>query len=141
MAYQKRTPRKALKDMTPAEQLKTQIARVEKLGLRVVGHGTLKADGTRFWIVPSTSEKLKNMHHVVRQTGKGLVCDCYACTESGLICPHRATVYLELKRQAEAAKATPAAQPTQSAPKPQPTMAQRAAAALPADPGEFSIYR
>jgi|SRR6185312_9249815 len=111
-AYRKPATRKA---KTPYEQLLAAIARVEqgrKEGkeYRIAGEGTRTDNGQHFYCVPSDSEKLRGLWHVVSVTKTGLDCDCYFSRERHQICTHRATVYLHLKAHPVApAKLTPPA--------------------------------
>lgn len=128
-----------------AEQLQAAIARVQK-GLqegkdyRVAGQGKRLDTGEQFYCVPSDSEKLRGLWHVITVKADGLDCDCFYSREKHQICSHRATVYLFLKAKAAAekagqAKAQPAAQPA-------PKVAHTKENALPYDSGEgFSIFK
>lgn len=107
MAYQKPANRKPL---TPAQQLQAAITRVQK-GLeegrdyRVCAHGKRLDTGETFYCVPSDSEKLRGLWHVVTVTKTGLDCDCFYSREKHKVCAHRATVYLFLQAKAAAEKA------------------------------------
>jgi hypothetical protein len=142
-----RKPYQQRKAQTPQQQLDAAIARANEKGLKVAFAG---AD---FWAVPSDSESLKGLYHIVTRSadGKRLCCEClYSQNKPNGVCVHRAVVYLHLKAQAEAArpKAQPAQQPAPTAPaKAQPTEAERRAAAarretapLVRDNGDFSIF-
>lgn len=78
------------------------IDRATRAGLQVVGVGRFKADGRRFYLVPSQREPLRN--HVVRLVGHSLVCDCQAAAH-GQICAHRASVHMYLTVAAERRRA------------------------------------
>lgn len=141
MAYQKRPQTR--KPLTPAQQLQAAIARVQK-GLeagkdyRVAAQGKRFDTGEQFYCVPSDSEKLRGLWHVVTIKKTGLSCDCYFSQEKHQVCSHRAVVYLFLQAKAAAEKAAKKQEPAPAAPKVQPTKAN----ALPYDAGEgFSIFK
>src|SRR5262249_48804658 len=116
--------------------LQAAIKNAQANNVHIIGQGVMRADGAKFFIVPSQS--VEGMCHVVKLTGAGLACDCYYSSQRGKVCAHRAATYLHLKAQAEAAKKpAPKAQPA-----PAPSMAARAARALPyTDDKPFSIYK
>jgi hypothetical protein len=94
-------PRKSFqrKAQTPQQQLERALQIAHEKGLKVAFAG----DG--FWVVPSDSEALKGLYHVVTRVGSSLKCEClYA--QRGKVCAHRAIVWEYLKQQTEAAAAT-----------------------------------
>jgi hypothetical protein len=132
MTYTTRKP--ARKPLSPAQQLEAAIKRVQK-GLeegkdyRVCAHGKRLDTGETFYCVPSDSEKLRGLWHVVTVTKTGLDCDCFFSREKHQVCTHRATVYLFLQAKAAAEKA---AKKQESAPAPAPTIERTRDNALPA---------
>lgn len=130
------------KPLSPTQQLAAAIKRVEA-GLaegrdyRVTAQGKRLDTGERFYCVPSDSEKLRGLWHIITVKADGhLDCDCLYSREKHLVCSHRATVYLFLKAKAAAEKAA-------TAPAPTPKVAPTKANALPYDhAGEgFSIFK
>jgi hypothetical protein len=113
------TRKSARKPLTLAQQLEAAIARVQK-GLeegkdyRVTAHGKRLDTGETFYCVPSDSEKLRGLWHVVTLTKTGLDCDCFYSREKHQVCAHRATVYLFLQAKAVAEKAAKAAPKVES---------------------------
>jgi hypothetical protein len=131
--YQKKAYQRKAQE-TPYQQLQRAIEIAQEKGVHVIGHGTMKADGSHFWIVPSQS--VEGMCHVVKKASNDtLSCDCYYSAQRGKVCAHRAAVYLALK-------AAPIAPSKPEMPRqPVKTMAQRAEEALPVGPEPFSIYK
>jgi hypothetical protein len=148
------------KPLTPYQQLLAAIARVEQgrkegKDYRVAGQGNRTDTGETFYCVPSDSEKLRGLWHVITVKGNGtLDCDCFFSREKHQVCSHRATVYLHLKDhpvapekpQPPAPQRIPAPTPHEQASRREPVgaMARKVEQALPADhvpDKEFSIYR
>lgn len=82
-----------------AQTIEQALERAAKEGIRIIGTGTMKADGSHFWLVSSKDYATTNRAYIVTCDGEHLHCNCRA---SG-ICKHRAIVHQTLKdeRQAE----------------------------------------
>lgn len=91
--------------MTTSErsELDRAIERAERNGIRIVGRGTLKTSGTRYFITSGKTAQANHDHalHYVRVEGCRLVCDCAA----RVICTHRAVVHVELAKEHAAVEA------------------------------------
>src|SRR5690242_14123900 len=113
-SYSRKLYARKAQDNSPAAQLARAIENAQKNNVRVIGQGTMRNDGSKFYICPSQS--VEGMCHVVKVAKTGLECDCYYSSQRGKVCAHRAAVYLHLKASPAPAKQTTPAQPTKSAP-------------------------
>jgi hypothetical protein len=75
-------------------ELDEAIERAMAAGVEVCGHGRMKANNERVYVVPSQRDRTH--WHLVRLVGsRRLVCDCEASQRSR-ICVHRAAVHMHL---------------------------------------------
>src|SRR5260221_12029436 len=81
----------------PQTQYERALMRAQRAGVRVVGRGTVRRTGERFYAVRSATEA--DRWHIVVQRN-GLVCDCTAA-QYGRYCMHVAVVRAELERARE----------------------------------------
>jgi hypothetical protein len=77
-------------------QFERALMRAHKAGIGVVGRGTLKATGEKFYAVTSATETVR--WHVVIVRGGQLVCDCKGA-QHGNYCQHRAVARHEIERE------------------------------------------
>lgn len=88
-----------------AQTIEQALARAAKEGIRIVGTGTMKLDGARFWIVSSKTYATTGRAYIVELIGTHLECTCRA---QG-ICKHRAVVHQVLKTLKDERQAEPSA--------------------------------
>lgn len=90
--------------MTQAQvdQLERAITRATEEGIVVKAQGTIKADGTRFFLTNSTSRP--GGYHLVTWRGSRLICDCEG-SQHGYICKHAGAVRMHLEHLASRALA------------------------------------
>lgn len=86
-----------------AQTIEQALARAAKEGIRIVGTGTMKLDGARFWIVSSKTYATTGRAYIVELIGTHLECNCRA---QG-ICKHRAVVHQTLKSERQAEPSAP----------------------------------
>lgn len=86
------------------DQLERAITRATEEGITVKAQGTIKSNGTRFFLTNSASRH--GGYHVVTWQGMRLLCDCEG-SQHGYICKHAGAVRMHLEHLAsrEQAKA------------------------------------
>ncbi len=87
---------------TPQQQLACAIEKAQAEGIHILGEGRMKRDNSRFFLVASSDYEQTNKAYVVHLFKHRLSCHCEA-GQRGIVCKHRAAVYLHLKEVLETA--------------------------------------